>query len=269
MKTGVLYFVINKPERPVVKTIRKQYNLAVRSAKSLKVHMPHLSTTLFTNLDLSDLYSDCFNNIIVTKTPEDMWVYKYECLLNSPYEHTLHMDADTYVCADFSEVFDLLGSFDLVAPLSPYYCSLKLKEVPSCFPELAGGFILWRKNKKTQDLFVRIRELLLSRSLGARGVADEPYIRKVLYESDVRYAIIPWEYNCVCLVPGYLFSKVKVMHGRTKDIVKDAQIMNQRTTPRVFTGETLFLLRPTKYKRRKIVEVDKAVHYGHYRGEKK
>jgi len=264
MKTGVLYFVICKPGRPVEKAIKTQYNLAVRSANSLKVHMPHLPTTLFTNLDLSDLDSDCFSNIVVTETPEDMWTYKYECLLKSPYEHTLHMDADTYVCADFSEVFDLLDNFDLVAPLSPYYISLNLKEVPSCFPELAGGFMLWRKNKKTHDLLVRILELVQKQNR-ARRVADEPYIRKALYESNVRYAVIPWEYNCVCLLSGYLFSKVKIMHGRT-DIVEDAKILNMSEKPRIYTGETLFLLRSCR-RRRKFVEVDKAIHYGHYRGE--
>jgi len=264
MRTGVLYFVICKPGRPIGKVIETQYNLAVRSAKSLKVYMPHLPTTLFTNLDLSDLESDCFSNIIVTETPEDMWVYKYECLLKSPYDHTLHMDADTYICDDFSEVFDLLDGFDLVAPLSPYYCSLRLKEVPSCFPELAGGFVLWRKNKKTQDLLVRIKELVGNRT---RKVADEPYIRKALYESDVRYAVIPWEYNCVTLVPGYLFSKVKVMHGRNKDIIKDTQIFNMSRFPRIYTGETMFTLRRCR-RRRKYLEVDRVVHYGHYRGKK-
>jgi len=263
MKAGVLYFVINKPGRAVERTIKAHYNLAVRSAKSLKVHMPHLPTTLFTNLDLSDLDSDCFSNVIVTKSPEDMWTYKYECLLSSPYEHTLHMDADTYVCDNFSEVFDLLSNFDLVAPLSPYYRSLKLREVPNCFPELAGGFMLWKKNKKTQDLLTRILELVQNR---VRGVADEPYIRKALYESDVRYAVIPWEYNCVCLLAGYLFSKVKVIHGRSDDIVRDAKVLNMSKSPRIYTGETLFLLRRCR-KRRKFVEVDKAIHYGHYRGE--
>ena len=265
MNAGVLYFVVNKPEQNVEKSIKEHYDLAVRSVKSLKTYMPHLSTTLFTNLDLKNLESDCFNNIVVTKTPKDMWSYKYKCLLNSPYEYTLHMDADTYVCDSFLEVFDLLNTFDFVAPLSPYYISLELNEVPSCFPELAGGFMLWRKNKKTQDLLTKILELVKHR---ARRVADEPYIRKALYESDVRYAVIPWEYNCVCLVPGYLFSKVKVMHGRSRDIIGDTKIINQRTSPRVFTGETLFQLRPSK-KRRKFVEVDRAVHYGHYNGVKK
>ncbi len=31
----------------------------------------------------------------------------------SPYEHTLFLDADTYICDNINELFDLLELFDL------------------------------------------------------------------------------------------------------------------------------------------------------------
>lgn len=34
-------------------------------------------------------------------------------MLHSPFEHTIFLDTDTFVCGDFSELFDLLDHFDI------------------------------------------------------------------------------------------------------------------------------------------------------------
>ena len=71
--------------------------------------------------------------------------------------------------------------------------------------------------------------------------ADEPYFAVALYESDVRYAIIPWEYTCVFTHPGYLYGKVKIMHGKN-NIIENAEIFNEDEGKRIFTGEELIRL---------------------------
>jgi len=235
MNPGVLYFVVGKRGE------QKYLSMLKTSAKSLKTHMPWLKTALFTDLEIKEL--EYFDDIISTGHCEQggLWRYKWEeCLMKSPYEPTLHLDADTYICDDFSEVFTLLDRFDLAIPLSPHYGMREWHGVPGCFPELAAGFILWKKNRKTDWLFNRTLELL---KMKLTKRADEPYFAKALYESKVRYAIIPWEYTCVYTHPGYLYGKVKIMHGkRTDDIVKDAEIFNEDVGKRIYTGEELIRL---------------------------
>lgn len=247
MAAGVLYFVIK---------YEKFLKMAKLSAKSLKNHMPHLRTALFTDLDLDRV--DYFDDIIHTETPKKMWIYKWECLMKSPYNPTLHLDADTYICDSFPEVFDMMDRFDLVTLMSPYYISdqRKGKDVPICFPEVCGGFLLWKQSRKNDWLFQRVAELVKTKTW---GTADEPSIRQALYESKVRYAFIPWEYTCVFNFPGYIFGKVKIMHGKSSDIVADAEIFNQDLGRRVYTGDTLILTRKTKLK---FVELDKEIRYG-------
>jgi len=161
-----------------------------------------------------------------------------------------------YICDDFSEVFDMLNRFDLVTLMSPYHISdHKIKDVPICFPEPCGGFFLWKQNRKNDWLFKRIAELVRKKHWGR---ADEPSIRKALYESKVRYAFIPWEYTCVFRVPGYVFGKVKIMHGESCNIVTNAETFNQNTERRVYTGETLILTRKTQGK---YVEMDQKIRY--------
>lgn len=246
MPAGVIYFVTRK---------KKFLAMAKFSAQSLKKYMPHLKTTLFTDLDLDKF--DYFNDIIHTETPKQTWLYKWkECLMKSPYNPTLYLDADTYICDDFSEVFDMMNRFDLVGLMSPHQISdQKIKDVPICFTELCGGFLLWKQSKKIDWLFKRTIELVKNKSWG-RG--DEPSMRKALYESKVRYALIPWEYTCVFRLPGYLFGKVKIMHGESSDIVANAKIFNQNTERRVYTGKTLILTRKTD---KKHVEIDQEIQY--------
>jgi len=252
MNPGVLYFLVGERGR------RRYLHSIKLSAESLKTHMPQLKICLFTDLDLGGLSH--FDTIIRTNPCRrgELWTYKWEeCLMKSPYNPTLHLDADTYICEGFPEVFDLLNRFDLVMPLSPHYGFKKRRwqKIPSCFPELAGGFMLWKNSSNIEWFFNRTLELIKMR-LTKRG--DEPYLIKALYESDVRYAIIPWEYTCVFAQPGYLFGKVKVMHGRfTNDIVKDAEIFNQNTNKRIFTGEVLLQLDV----KRRISKIKKMITY--------
>ena len=227
MNPGVVYFVVGERGRT------KYLNMLKTSAKSLKAHMPQLKTALFTDLNIKEL--EYFDDIIPTGHCEQggLWIYKWEeCLMKSPYNPTLHLDADTYICDPFPEVFTMLDRFDLVIPLSPHYgwLSREWHGKPAGFPELACGFMLW--------LFDRTLELL---KMKLTKRADEPYFAVALYESDVRYAIIPWEYTCVFNHPGYLYGKVKIMHGKN-NILENAEIFNEDEGKRIFTGEELIRL---------------------------
>ena len=261
MEKGILYFIWQGPKQSAEQTYEDQFKLAIRSAASVKEQLGDIHTTLFTNLKGLESIPE-IDNLVEYDSPfldrngkPDIWEYKYQCLLQSPYDITLHMDADTYACADFSEVFDVMDQFDLAIPLSVTYLS-RPYTVPVCFPEPAGGFMLWKKNEKTKKFLEETKALVEKRT----GGCDEPFIRIALYYSDVRYAILPWEYNCLYIHPGYLFGEVKIMHGRRDSIVEDAKIMNTKAYKefppwkRLHTGNKLLLFKKKKQKLQEIVE---------------
>lgn len=251
-RIGALYFAVRKG---------KFFRMARLSAQSLKDTM-NIETLLFSNLDLPD--PGPFDEIIKTELPpqKSMWLYKWDCLLRSPFGITLHLDADTYVCKDFSEIFRMIDRFDVVMPYSPYLnLDSPPQGVPGCFPEPAGGLILWKWNERTRELFERIRKMLEYRSFRR---ADEPTIREALYKSDVQFGIVPTEYTCVFRHQGYLSSDVRIMHGKVHDIKAEAELFNSVTGPRVFTGETLFSTQAVKGR---IREVDKGIGYLWKRGQ--
>jgi len=236
MNPGVLYFVFGKKGR------MNYFDLLERSVKSLRHHMPNLKIGLHTNIktEVDKLCDDVF----YTEHPgKRMWQYKWnQCLPKSPYNPTLHLDADTYICDDFSEVFDLMKTFDLAIPISPFYAANEpLEGVPECFPELAGGFILWQDNERVRNFFERTFQLVRRKHWRR---ADEPSLRKALFESDVRFAIVPWEYTCVYNYPGYVYGKVKILHGwrNSRHLRRLEEKFNRHLGGRVYTGEKIYHL---------------------------
>ena len=255
--SGIIYFVISKSQR------MWHYDMAVKSAKSLRFHMPWLAIQLYTNIGNIPLRNDYFDDVIHTEYPEKIWIYKWECLKKSPYDYTLHLDADTYICDEFSEIFEMLQRFDLVTCMSPHYgLEEKIQGVPLCYPEPAGGFLVWRKNEKTNWWINRTLELLRARKRFFR--ADEPTIRQTMYESDMQIGIVPWEYTCVYGVPGYLEGKVKIMHGHAPNIEKDAEIFNEVAKRRIFDGGLLYRMRDTHGR---YVELEKTIPYAYRDGD--
>ena len=259
MNIGLIYIIVNKrKERKDDETIKSQYDPAVISAKSVKKHIPDMNITLFTNLKSISEFDKVFDNIIMVdelETHHMIWQKKWEYMLLSPYYITLHLDADTYACDNFSEVFTMMDYFDMAIPMSPYYFSRSKMGVQECYPELAGGMFVFKKNSKTEMFINDMIEELKNRR---RYYTDEPYIRKLLYYSDIRYAVLPMEYNCVITHPGYLFGKIKIAHGRC-DLAENAELLNSHPGRKIFSGETLYLIDHAK----KFVTVIEEIKYGH------
>lgn len=254
MTIGCIYFVYAKTKKDLPRILKDDWLLAIQSAKSLKEHMPNIKISVYTNFEIN--IPSCFDYHIVWPGFIDLWKFKYQCLLDSPYDITLHLDADTFVCDNFSEVFIMMDRFDLVMPFSVTYIARHSPDIPDSFPELAGGFMVFKKSDIAQEFLFRTLHYVINRS----GGCDEPCIRRAVYETDIRYAVIPWEYNCLYIHPGYVFGKIKVMHGRRKTIKEDAKIMNTKVYDqfppykRIFTGDRLYLFKKTRQKMMKVVK---------------
>ncbi len=81
---GVLYFLTAK-EEDSDKVLDTHYDLLIRSVKSLKKLMSDIPTVLYTNIDGVSWEGKGFDIVNYKYGPDDIWTYKYECLIDSPF----------------------------------------------------------------------------------------------------------------------------------------------------------------------------------------
>jgi len=121
---------------------------------------------------------------------------KFEALLRNRFEKTIYLDADLVVIADISDVFWLLDRFDVaVAHIqnrnAKFARAFWNVPIPNAFPQINGGVMGFRKNAATTQLLEECKKALIEFDLSA----DQPVLRELLLESDLRIAILPPEYN--------------------------------------------------------------------------
>jgi hypothetical protein len=165
--------------------------LAARAAASVRRACPGLAVDLYTDAP-RDL--PVFDRVHVLENP---WFRsKIDALIGSRFERTLYMDADMLALADFRDVFEVLDRFD-IALAQDWYRNSALhhtfwrRPLPPAFPQFNGGLIALRRNPATaaflKDWDAAIRESGTGR--------DQISLRELLWESDLRIATLPEEYN--------------------------------------------------------------------------
>lgn len=221
---------------------------AVTSAASLKKCMPNLPITLFSSEAVASPY---FNQIKVIDSPryDTPGLDKISHMYDSPYEYTLFLDSDTYICADLLEIFNLLDMFDMAVAHAPVriapthlngreWIPYQFTEIPKSFPEMNTGVILYKKNYKVEHFFQNWLNLCEQKVKNhGKPLHDQATFRSVLYESGLRTATLTPEYNCRFIFPVFVSGEVKILHGRTPNFELIARKINSETARRVFTPQ--------------------------------
>jgi len=238
---ALVYFLFNESE--------VYWDFNIQSARTVRIHMPKLKIHLIAPdyPHLMKKISPWVDNYSIIdpidKSRAQPWWRKFEELLKLEYDQMMFLDSDTYVAEPFHELFTMLDHFDLVSTLEHHYTTSSY--LPTCWPQLNLGMFLWNKTKEVEDVFKKTIELTKRRKSGC----DQPYFRIALYDSKVRYAVVPWEWNCHYYFPGYAFQKIKILHSLSDDMEGDEKILNKKVYEdwppfkRVFTGETIHLLK--------------------------
>jgi hypothetical protein len=229
-KQGVVYIATSERFR----------QRAFTSVESLKAQMPDVSVTLFTDKSLGH---PAFDNVILIPAPNyndhtDKVIY----IPQSPYEYTLFIDADTYITDDLSELFLLLEHFDLAVAHDTFrinvadYEKLKhyLHQIPVSFPMLNSGVILFKKSERLDRFFAAWMQIHQRNLTITRDGGDQPAFREALYYSDLRFTVLPSEYNCRFIHPLFLNQPAKVLHGPHHDLAALASEVNRVKNNRVF-----------------------------------
>lgn len=187
------------------------------SASSAKDVMPNVPVTLVSDQNVD---SELFDTTIPLEDPRCDGGDKIVHLLDSPYDRTLFVDTDIYFADGVTEMFDLLDNFDFaVASNGQFYKSLEISDenIPKAFPEYNSGVMLYQ-NHETVYQFRKEweEEFMCDAKDGLKH--NQPSFRRVLYKSDLRFAVLPQRYNCIFRRPAQVDGTVKILHGRLLDL---------------------------------------------------
>lgn len=224
MKNGVLY----------VANGEKYYREALNSAKSAKLHNPDLPLAIHTDVEDPDM------SVFALRCGAAPFRYdfgaKIDALLEMPFERTLFIDSDTYICGDLRELFGLLDDFDLLVSREPTreWCGHPESGIPDCFSELNTGVLGFVKSEATSEFLQRWKDAYDDPAAGIYP-HDQPTFRKVLYRSRLRFYMLSPEYNARLVYPTMLGGEVKIVHARCDNLNRLAKTLNRARAPRVFT----------------------------------
>ena len=241
------------PRRVVyVATGERHLREAAASLASLRQHEPNLPVTMFvdpagrptlSNWGVTARTGDAQLEILDLPDSTHSWADKPLALARAQAldEEVLFLDSDTRICGPIGEIFELLEAFDLAAAHAPVRLDRRqppslADRVPAAFPELNTGVLAFRRTAAVMRLLERWRRLHLDvlRSIERATVGDQSTFRVALYQSDLRFAVLPPEYNCRFTFPTYVHGPVRILHGRAPDLERIERELNGVSGARVF-----------------------------------
>ncbi len=167
-------------------------DLAILSARSLRKVSPDAEIDLFTDCPVGDGHP--FDNIY---SLDRSWFRpKFEALLKSRFDRTVYLDADTFVVADISDIFEVLEHHEFAAaPVirTNYADNRRIwkKSLPLAVPRYNCGLIGIQNSDRVHAFLQKVQDVLISEDLDH----DQSLMREMLFESDIRVVTLPYEYN--------------------------------------------------------------------------
>ena len=188
---------------------------AIISAKSLKrfSNIP-IAVILTENLVGNDL--EIFDDtIIVNELQKYTYLSKIIGMQNTPYDKTIFLDSDTFICSSIDNLFDLLYYFDFSTTIESKRHTTSKKDLllKNILPEFNTGVIVYNNNdvmaKVFKDWFEKCNEWQIKN--------DMPGFRESILINcrEVRFSILPSEFNLHGLkTMTLIYGEVKVIHER-------------------------------------------------------
>lgn len=165
--------------------------LAERAAQSVKENCPGLEVDLFTDQPVEMPVFDRVHKL------EDPWHRsKMDAMALSRFDKTLYLDADLLVIADIRDVFEALDRFDMAMAHDPIRNGERCntfwrKPLPNAVPQFNGGVVAFRRSPEVIDLINNWSAVVRENDFQK----DQPVLRELVWDSDLRIATLPPEYN--------------------------------------------------------------------------
>lgn len=231
---------------------------AARSCASLRRVMPGIVVALYTDTPYENADA-LFDAVLPLQAARQTCGDKLIPLLEVPFERAIFLDTDTYVARPLDDLFTLLDHFDFAIAHEPCRWggrgwSVTYPACPPAFCELNTGVFVFKKGRPWEQLVERWRSAYEKQLESFPGyVADQPALQEVLYDSPLRFFVLPQEFNFRTNYPAYAGegAEVRVLHGRECDLEALAALVNRSLearafflTERAFAGDGFNLMRP-------------------------
>ncbi len=180
-KRGIL-FVATEPE---------YIQLAVRAAQSARAANPGISVDLATDQpEPPDVFDEVRPLVPGCRHP------KLHALPETRFEQTLYLDCDLFVLANIEDVFFLLERFDIAMAHKQARNTRRARnawrrEFTNAFPQFNAGVMAYRRTEPVLAFLENWRDEVLT----SKADFDQPCLRELIWESDLRIATLPPEYN--------------------------------------------------------------------------
>jgi hypothetical protein len=183
MDRGVIYVATGADYR----------DLATASARTLRAVEPDLPVDLFTDAPEA-VEPGLFDAVHLIANPHDR--SKLDCLTLSRFARTLFLDCDTLVVNPLGDLWDILDRFDLalahdVRRRTELIRAGHAVTTPYAFPQLNSGVMLYRRSPAMDAFFAE----WVRRYVEAGLYRDQPVLKDLLWESDLRFYVLPPEFN--------------------------------------------------------------------------
>lgn len=165
-------------------------DLACTSARGLRALNPGLAVDIFTD---GPVPNDLFDQVHPLTRPGPR--AKLTAMQETRFARTLFLDSDTLVVAPLGDLFDVLHRFDCAAAHDMRRASDLIREgeeaTPYAFPQLNSGVLLYRRSAAMLTLLAE-----WERRFHATGAKrDQPILKDLLWSSDIRFYVLPPEFN--------------------------------------------------------------------------
>ncbi|TDL81902.1 hypothetical protein E2L08_04415 [Palleronia sediminis] len=212
--------------------------LARRTARNLRAVMPGAQIDLFTDAALFDPIFDRVHPLSHKGTRPKM-----EALRESRFARTVYLDCDVVAVAEVSDVFTVLDRADIAGAhemygSSPVAMMTHGDPVPAAFRQINSGVLAIRKSDATRAFLDRWETELETSGLRR----DQPVLRSLLWNGDLRLAVLPMEYNMMHtgLLPAMSkrMSAPRLLHittlheiaaGSPETPIELAEVLDERT----------------------------------------
>jgi len=171
-------------------TFRK---MAIKAAQSVAKHCPGIPIDLFTDHPLEH---PVFAQVHLLD-PEAQNLPKIAAMAASRFRKTIFLDADILLVAPITDIFELLGPFDMAMGHDQWRNSeharrIWRKDLPAAYPQFNAGVIGYLKSEPMTAFLSRWKAAFFEHGCGR----DQPSLRELLWEDrTLRVATLPEEYN--------------------------------------------------------------------------
>ncbi len=198
------------------------------SINSIRKIYPKIEIVLYT--DEKEYENFLINKIEIIEKPFFGFKDKIKSIIDIDRESILFLDCDTFLMEPIDELFEILEMFDIAMTHAIYNSPYHQSELSNTFHELNTGVIAMRKTgevKRFLNFWSTLYEEQLVKGEKLAELTDQPSFRYCLYHSAIRFYVLKPEFNFRFNFGSCASSRIKILHGRDKNILKVAKLVRK------------------------------------------